>query len=254
MTTNALKQLFTALELSEKEISIFTTLIKFPSGANIATLSTTSHIARGTLYENLANLAEHGIVHKSKGRGTIYRVATVTELETVLKNNIRKAEDNLDILKNSESELQKLIGSPLVKPKFTFTEGSVGSIHAYFTSLQSKEKLVRFIFPENGIIQLLGRKSLEDYLDQRLRYNITARALVNQKDINKETFLTTKNNELREVRKLPKHHDFTSAIVIYDNCVNFFTVGQETISARIESQEFATTMKSLFDTIWEKSS
>lgn len=248
---NDLHELSNLLGLSQKEELIYRTLFSFPLGCNVATLSNATHIPRGTLYGLLEIMTSRGITQQTRHGGKFYRASPLSDLENLLQTRVTQAQDELVRFNNSKENFKKLVGTPIVHPKFTFAEGQSALVQTYFSALQNNEKFIRAIFPEKSVLNKLGRKTVEEFRRNRLARNIQVRSLVSKLDKERDSLLETSEENKMSTRWLPEDYKFSTTILIFDNSVIFFTVQDETISARIESKEYSETMKSLFDTIWD---
>jgi len=60
------------------------------------------------------------------------------------------------------------------------------------------------------------------------------------------------SQNLQELRVFPKDLMFPSTVVIYDNKVAVFSSPREQFAFVIESDEYAQTMKALFEQLWKR--
>jgi sugar-specific transcriptional regulator TrmB len=246
-----ISRLCSLLQLSEKESQIYSELLSFQSGVTVAVLSERTSIPRGTLYGLLDSLVIRGIVLESTTNGKHYRPAPLDELEQLLKAHVSQAQQDVTDFIEMKSEFKNIVNNPIIHPKFTYAEGLTAMIQTYYSTLQNQEKFIRAIFPESSVIDTLGKKVVEDFKVERKRRGIQVRTLVASKNILRDSLLESSVDNNMEIRNLPNDYSFSATFLIFDNKVNFFTVGSELISARIESREYSETMKSLFDTIWD---
>ncbi len=244
-------QLKTLLEISDKEWLVFKALLvsKFP--LSVAALSKMTKLPRSTTYDAIDALLVLGIVETEQKHGKTFQSMPIEHIEKMLQQRVRSAESKLEQFKQSKTDIENIIGSDkIVIPKLTYSYGREGALQGYFSSLQTKEKFVRCVWPEQKMIEKIGVKTIEEYLEMRINSGIRIRVLGDSIDPNK-SFLQDSESKLREVHMLPKNIQLKTAIIIFDDTVNFFTLGDQMISARIENAEFSETMKTLFDALWD---
>ena len=69
----------------------------------------------------------------------------------------------------------------------------------------------------------------------------------------KNAIFSDHKKHLRKVRYKQKDLEINSTILLWDNMIGFITNREETFGTLIESEDFATTMKSWFQVLWSTS-
>lgn len=250
-TSDSIDNLCSLLELSSKESLIYRKLLEYPAGVSVAILSDKIKIPRGTLYGILDGMVSRGTVQLSTNGGKQYRPTPLDELENFMKTKVTRAQDELELFKNSKQAFSKIIGKAQTHPKFTYNHGEAGLVQTYFSILQTEEKFIRAIFPEKNVLDKLGRATVLEFKKLRLGRGIKVKTLISMESLQEDSLLESSERNNMETKLLPLHLKFPASIFIFDSTVAFFTTGDETTSAKIESKAYSETMKSLFDTIWD---
>jgi sugar-specific transcriptional regulator TrmB len=247
-----LKTLIDLLNLSEKSSTVFQALFtsKFP--LTVVSLSKITKIARSTLYDILDDLVQKALVESEEKHSKTFQSVSLEQIEYILKNRAILAQKQVETFEQNKRAIESAMnGEKIIIPKLTYSHGIESVQKAYFSSLQAKEKLLRFVWPEERMLKNFPPTVVNEYLKMRIANKVSVKVLGNNPKT-KNTFMLTEPAQLREVKILPEISILKTGIMIFDDTVNFFTLGDQMISAHIENAEFSDTMKALFDALWAK--
>ena len=249
---SALEQLKIIFNIKERDFLIYKSISLHNRPVSVTDLSKIVDLPKSTLYDHLKNLMKEGLIESNGAYGKRYFPTSLDALGEILNRRLQYNQKQEELFQTIRPKLEHEITQKAFPPKFTYSEGAEALLLAYYSSLQTEEKLLRFVFPENKMFQQLGSSTLADYHQKRLRKKIFARVLATEANVTDNSYLVSSQPALREVKLLPHHHEFTASIIIFDDTVHFFTLESQLISARVTNREFAQTMRVMFDAIWEK--
>lgn len=237
------------LGLKEKEVAAYITLLKL-SGAGAHHIAKEAKLERTTIYPILESLCEKGLAHKVvKGKRYEYVAEPLVALEQLVKNKIVILDDLLPLLAGmTRSQSSK----PVVKYYDTLPDIK----HVFAERANSKEKLVRDFASIENVVEVFGRRFIDNQIENRIKNKVRVLSLrrgPKEEDIQDDWYIRAdgSNHLLREVRYLDRKIMFNqSLITIYDNSVGIFSSEKELFALIIESQDFSAAMKVLFDIAW----
>ncbi|MBI4054391.1 MAG: hypothetical protein HY397_03630 [Candidatus Doudnabacteria bacterium] len=114
--------------------------------------------------------------------------------------------------------------------------------------------MVRVYWPILDVIKLLGPRFVEEFNHKRINQKITLKTIWPRTQTppqKKFPFLQAGIESKREVRLAPEGVDFSLGYTIYGNTVRFISSSKESFGFLITSREFAQTMITNFDIIWD---
>ena len=207
-------------------------------------------LERTTIYQILKSLCSKGLAHKVvRGKRYFYATESVGALEQFVKSKI----SNLD---NLIPLLAGIAGSHSAKPVVKYYETLPDIKRVFAGRTDSKEKLVRdFAFVSN-VVEVFGKRFIDNQIEKRMANKVKALSLrrgPKEKDVRDDWYIRAdkSKNLLREVRYLDPKLTFDQALItIYDHTVGIFSSEKELYALIIESQEFSKVMKVLFDIAW----
>jgi sugar-specific transcriptional regulator TrmB len=213
------------------------------------TLADRAQVKRSTLYEMLPGLIEKGLITESVRGKRKFLVAQ--DLQGYLED--RKA--RLEKVESIVPQLRALLATATSKPRLLLYEGVEGVKKVWYDHLLQKQEVLEVVGTEN--IQPELQKYLKQYyIIERTRRRISTKMLISGPAV--AGILNTKTDpyELREVKAMDgKLFPIPVALDIYgDNVsITLHRADSEPIGLIIRSQEIATTLRSLFNFIWNKS-
>jgi len=244
-----IKKLLQDAGFLDKEIAVYLTLLELGRGT-VSEISRKAGINRSTGYVTLDSLANKGIVSVS-GKEPKQEYAAESP-EKLFEYVTLQAEKQKHLVKNISDLLPELISLHNVgdRPRVRFYEGLAGLEYVYNDTLNSKEDIYSTSTYEEMHDAL--PKYFETYYARRVKKGIFVRTFVadtplahirkaNDKKEYRETFLVPQDKF-----QLP------TDIEIYDNKV-MFASWREKLGVIIESQEIATTLRSVFKLALEES-
>jgi len=112
--------------------------------------------------------------------------------------------------------------------------------------------LFEFLCPD--MIELFGKREMEQIIDERIKRKIEVKTLRSR--LSEEEFVGSEKTEeaYRQFKYLPDDQNLQMGIVIFDNKVNLFSPIKENFGLQIESEAFSQIMKYMFENLWQQSS
>jgi sugar-specific transcriptional regulator TrmB len=238
----------TNLGLSETESRVYLAALELGETLHSA-LAEKANIKRPTLYyEVLPNLLKKGLITESiKGKR---KYLAAQDIELFLESKKMQLEQAQNLI----PELRLLLATATTKPKLLLYEGAEGIKKVWFDHLVQKQPILEFVGIEN--IELGLQKYLKNYyILERVKRKIPEKMLVSGPTVAGIFKVKSDPYELRIVKNISdKIFPIPLSCDIYGNNVSFtlHRKDSEPIGLIIRSKEIATTMRSLFNFIWEK--
>ena len=237
------------LGLKDKEVAAYVALLKLVE-ANAHQIAKEAKLERTTIYQTLKTLCDKGLAHKVvKGKRYFYAAEPVGALEQFVKSKITTLDGLLPLLAG-------ISGSHSTKPVVKYYENLADIKRVFAGRADSKEKLVRdFAFVKN-VVEVFGKRFIDNQIEKRLANKIKVLSLrrgPKEKDVQDDWYIRADKSKdlLREVRYLDPKLTFDQPLItIYDHTVGIFSSEKELSALIIESKEFSKAMKVLFDIAW----
>lgn len=203
-------------------------------------------ISRTTAYDVLAKLLHEGLVTQVQKAGRYHVIAEdPARLLHVLDDRRRTVEEVLP-------ELRSIFNVSIVKPRIRFYEGLDGIKTVLYDTLTCQSKSLLGILSMGDLLEVPGRKEMEDYIARRIATGISLKVLRSrEKDVG--DIWPTRAADLRELGYVPAGLVFTMTTYIYDQKVSFISSRRENFGMIIESEEFARMHENLFRILWQAS-
>jgi HTH-type transcriptional regulator, sugar sensing transcriptional regulator len=238
----SLQKFLSSLGLDEKSQKVYLALLQ--SGDAPATvISKRAGIKRTTTHHHLESLIGLGLASSYRQQNVKRFVAeNPSKIKGLLEAKIAMFEKSLP-------ELQKV---SVIKERFTklrLFEGEEGIGQIVEEELASQEKIVRSIGSMKDLRKAANGKIT--FTSRRLEKKIFSRCLRPENDEFKKGWLEKQQQDLREVRLLPKDSDYPGMTFIYDDKVAVITPDEEGIGFIITSKTFSQGIKTTFDLLWE---
>lgn len=251
-TTNGMKDpkvILKQIGLTDSEISVYLAMAGGRTKARDILKSTGEK--RPTMYYALSSLEKRGLIGKQKVNGEYEYILESPERLEILVQEKKKDIDSL------LSEVQSLI--PDIQsndrgiddvPSMTFFEGKKAIKIIIMESLYCKSGHIETIIPEENYFLDLGRHFAAEYVDERIRRNITTKNLWTF-EIDKPT-LSTYYEKHSEVRVLPPvmKDMFKTSVMIYDDTVLYISSLRSGYCIKITAAEHADMMRAIFQGLW----
>ncbi len=205
-------------------------------------------IKRPTLYEFLPKLLEQGLLSETVIGKRRYLVAEDPEVF------LDKKHSDLAQIELLVPQLRLLLATASVKPKIIFYEGVEGLKKIYQDNLRENEPTLELV----GIDKI--QPEIETYINRyyipsRVKKRIALKMLISGSEKNDSWNYKTDPYMLRETKTISnKFFPIPMDCNIYGDTVALavYRSDSEPIGLIIRSKEIATTMRSLFNFIWEK--
>ncbi|MEI7891147.1 MAG: helix-turn-helix domain-containing protein [bacterium] len=239
---NIAKKLET-LGIVGKEAEIYLELLKLKESP-LTNLAKAANIKRTSVYYCLDALIKKGLVG------------------IIVKNNKKlyfpeEPKDGLGgLVQQQKSAVEELLpqlkdiygkGSSLPAIKIYYNATGIRSV--FEDVLYCKEKIGRYYVSDFSIDEMLGDAFLKSFVKKRISTGIKSLSMrTSSYAPQRETELQA-SKQLRETKIMPEGVNFSPYMCIYDNKTVVISA-KEKMGFIIESQEFATAQKTIFDTIW----
>lgn len=241
------------LGLSTEEAEIYLSLLnKGEQGAS--ELSKTTKVKRTYIYSVSASLIKKGLISQvKKGKTTVFNPMSPDKLLTLAhdkKQKAEQAEQTLEaILPNLKTKFEVVDNKPVV----TYYEGVEGIKKIYKDILNTNESILLFrsIYDDkNSEVDSIVLKQIEE----QVKRGIKTRTITPLEKSTKDTFLNFDSSRLVE-RHIVKstHLDLPAQIIIYGSKVVLISLKKEIIVTLLDNSDIATTMRNIFELIWELS-
>lgn len=211
-------------------------------------LAEKAQIKRPTLYKFLPNLFDKGLLSETVIGKRRYLVAEDPE------SYIEKKESELELMHKYLPKLRSLLSTASVKPKIIFYEGVEGVKKIYLDNLRERKPTLNLLSLEN-IHPDIDEYASYYYIPERIKRGINIDILISGSIKSPAMHLRTDPYALRHVKILdPSKFPIPLDCYIYGDNVSFslWRKDSEPIGIIIRSKEIATTMRSIFNFIWEK--
>ena len=246
MNKKSILTIFEQTGLSPAESIVYTALL---SGAQTAQeIMKITDEKRPTVYYCLNSLEKRGLLSKTgKELGAKFQVESIDNLSELVTRNISKQNNLLeDINKVKEVFTKKDVVSKTVVSHY---EGLQAINTAIFSTLYTKEKLIRSVVPEKNFFHQSGKKFVLEYVTEKKRRNVKTKALwesIPQKSVFEEFYKEA------EVRKFSQDmiSKFDSTLFVYDNKTLYISPKNDLYAVLIQSDSHAQMMKSVFENMW----
>lgn len=250
---NKIETFLKNLGLSEKEIAVYLAGLK--AGPILASqVSRRTGFTRQHTYDLLKSLEQKGFLSKlGKNYGQRFVMEDPKNLKNVIerqKNKLEKLEEKLETLL---PEMESFYSSKGIVPKIKFFEEIEGIKDLYEDMLNCRSKKQYYLGSLKEMSAMVGEDYLKNFVERRIGKKIHSKSIrVKGQEMQDEFYQDTEKYN-REVRYAPDDVKYLQTIVLYDEKVAVVSSQKENFGFVVESEEFAETMKILFDSLWDKS-
>ncbi len=212
--------------------------------ASVQTIAHTAQTERTNAYDAIeALIAKRLMSATASGKRTLYIAEPPETLQTIL-------EEKQNSLKTLLPELRSLYHTSEFKPRIRYYEGIEGYKAVYEDNLTNKEKLLFGIYSIKTSIDVLGRDYLRRAVDRRVKAGIWLK-VARSRETEVEGIYRSSQDELREVRFVPKGMIFPISTFVYDNKVVYLSSEKELFGMIIESKDMADAHRNYFNALWQ---
>jgi sugar-specific transcriptional regulator TrmB len=239
---NIIKQL-EKLGILGKEAEVYIELLKAKE-ATVIQISRNTEIKRTSVYYCLDALVKKGVI------GMIERDSKKLYFAEDPKNSLG------NLVKQQESTIRDLLpqikdiygkGSSL--PAIKIYHNLAGIKNVFDDLLSCQEKVGRYYVSDFSVDEMLGEAYLKAFVKKRISLGIKSLSMRSGDYMPEREQDETSVKQLRETRVLPANLNSCPYMCIYDNKTVVISA-KEKMGFIIESQEFATAQKAIFDMIW----
>lgn len=240
------QELLSQFGLSKEESSIYIAALEL--GESLPShLAEKAGVKRPMLYKLMPSLFSKGLLTQTVKGKRRYIIAEEPQLL------MEKKQAELKMLEEKIPELQLLLRTAKIKPHIVFYEGVEGLKKVYMDSLQGKQPILNFVGLEN-IHPEVDLYVKNYYIPQRVNRRIPIRVVASGETTTQQIKLKTDPYALRELKIINKEK-FPIPLdgYIYGDNISFILIRKdsEPIGVIIRSKEIATSMRSLFELIWQ---
>jgi sugar-specific transcriptional regulator TrmB len=246
--------LFKELDLSEVSQRIYSHLIE--SGSSSARqLSENLNIPRPSVYDNIKILIQNGlVVEQIQNNKKLFQVDDLKNLPRLIKTKIDKLDKEKRTIEKVLPSLAKTLSS--IEPKIKFYSGVEGVKQVLNDILWYENIETLAMWPISEMIRVLGYDYFENHNRDRIRQNISIRAIWPQERstrLKDHPALGVGKGFLREIRLAPKRMVWDMGYWNYADKVAFISSRKETFGFIVSSKDFSQLLKAQFDIIWSMS-
>lgn len=229
--------------LTNNEAKTYLKLLQKGS-ASAYEISKATGILRQTTYEILDSLLNKGIVSFSLNGGTkVFCAMEPKALEQMLESKKKRFSEIVPELERIAKENKKKI----------IVETYIGEkgIKNIYEDMLAEGKDIYHIMDFEEYANLFKELFLKSFITKRASKGIHFKAIITQGSPYKG--LGTSNKEqLREIRYLKNVPNFKATTFFYADKCGYFILAETPIGILIKNKEITDSIKSLFNTLWEK--
>ncbi len=229
--------------LNEKEAKTYLALLAVDN-ASVIDLGKKTDINRTTVYIVLESLMQKGLVSETKvGKKTHYQAEAPERLETYVERQKVVFEERAKRVKDIIPEIKSIQRDSGERPVLKYFDGREAALNSNrdFFNAQDKEGIGYFIFNRDLVEEVFSPQEILEIQKIRPTRKIKGLSLYTSK----HTDLTS--NELTSRKKIDgEKYPITCDVSIYEDRVQFVTLGKKLSSIFIQSKDVADTLKSLF--------
>lgn len=201
---------------------------------------------RATVHDALKQLITRGLVSFAvTGKKRRYIASHPERLEALLRARERQ-------LTAALPELTSLFKVSGLRPRIQLFEGPDNARVIHEMTLSCKSKLLCGFISLPNQNTTVGQDYMKDFIPRRATAGIQANLISSASEQAKDLW-NSSHAELRLAKFAPDELFFPISMYIYDNMVSLVGTRRENFGLAIESPELATTMKTLFEIIWQTS-
>ncbi len=229
--------------LSKNEAVVYLAVLELGQ-ASIWEIAKKSGIKRPTCYVLLEELAFKGYASNSNdGKRVLYSVSSPKQL-------LQAVERRQERFVKSLAQLEGVASKSPQKPIVRLYEGVSGVVEAYNLSLEQPKGQEILIYG-TAQVQISYEEFITDYLKNRVKKGIMARAILPDNELNRQV-LGQDKEQLRQTRFLPQDKfDPATEINVFSDTITYIAHSEsEPFGTVIESASLAALEKQRFELLW----
>ena len=229
--------------LNEKEAGVYLALLQVDS-ASVVDIAEKTKIKRPTVYIVLETLAKKGLVSEVEiGKKTHYAAESPERLESfverqkvILDEHARRLKDVMPQLKSVQREGGE---RPVIK-FFDGKEAAYQDTSVFFAEGMKNEDTGYFVYNRDLIEEVFTQREIDDVARKRPKLKIKAVSIYNysKKELSSDNLSDRTRVDFRE---FPIKCDMS----VYEDRIEFVTLGKRISSIFIQSRDVADTLKTL---------
>lgn len=238
-----IKAILEQFGLLGKKTDVYLAALELGS-STVIEIAKKANIKRTTCYDILVDLEKAGLISETaKGKKRLF----VGEDPEKMQKKLKERES---IFSEILPQLKSIHNVKGVKPKIQFYEGKEGLRKVYEDTLQYSNEILAFATED--IVKVLGMDWATNYIGNRIKKGIHQRAIVPKTEFIIEGFSSKDQNQNRMTKLIdPKKYPFSVEINIYGHQKIALMSGKEETGIIIEGKEVYTTMKCIFELLWD---
>jgi sugar-specific transcriptional regulator TrmB len=228
---------------TEKEATVYISLLSFKR-ATAYLIHQRSGLKKATAYVILENLVQKGFALKiPKNKKTLYIAKSPAECIKLFQEKLNDAKEMLP-------ELMAIQKKDEEKVNISYYEGIEGIKEIYNDKLKYAGEYMAF--GSEDTVSALGYEWMEQFIQNRVKKNISVRAITPTTQYFKENLFQKNTPELRTIKFIDQEkYPFSIGIDIYGSSKVSLISGKEVMGTIIESSEVHNTMKMIFELLWK---
>lgn len=235
--------------LSDNEAKVYLAMLEL-GPSPVLEISAKSGVNRPTTYVQIESLKKMGLVStQTKGKKQLFVAESPEQLESVLEQTCRVAEQKKSELEKIMPELKTIFNLTGERPQVRFFEGKEGLIKMGREFLKAKEKKIIGLTSIDDVLKVFPEITRESYSSDRVKRNIESRSLYTS---SKGPIWKRHDKELlREAKFIPPEKmPFSADITVFDDKVAIAALKGRVSGAIIEHREIADSFRGLFELVW----
>lgn len=238
-----LERTLVELGLHETEARFYLAALELGE-APIREIAAKAGISRTNAYDVLARLEAQGLLTSEEAGPRNMRVVPVdpSRLAEIFDNRRRRLESILPDLRSLH-----VVGTG--RPRVRYHEGLAGIQSVLDETLTCRSKKLLGILSMRDLYEVPGRAWMDAHVQRRIAAGVALRVVRSRSnDLHARWMDSTQ--ELRELRFAPPDFETSMTTYIYDETVTFISSRREHFAMTIESAEFASLQRQLFEALW----
>lgn len=211
--------------------------------ATVIEIAKKAGIKRTTSYDILMDLKVAGLVSETiQGKKRLF----IGENPEKIQKDLQKKESLFSEILPQLKSIHNISG---IKPKIRFYEGKEGLKEVYTDTLNYSGEIL--MFGSYDVVSILGMDWAKNYLNQRIKKNIYAKAIIPGNELMIQNFISRDQEQRRSTKIIDsKKYPFSIEINIYGHQKIALMSSKDEMGIIIESAEIYKTLKLIFELLW----
>ncbi|HSI21100.1 MAG TPA: helix-turn-helix domain-containing protein [Verrucomicrobiae bacterium] len=220
--------------------------------SNIVPIAEKVKLPRTSVAYLLEKLQEEGLIEILERRGRKHYIPyPPRNILTKFKEKEEQAKEHSASFAQLVPELNRLYENTPHQPKVRIFKGEELR-DIYEEMLNTKPKEICYVGSTKQIEEVVGARFLQDWVKRRAAAGIWTRAIRVKSEEPKDSVYAAGKEGQRDVRYAPTGFKSPANILIYGDTVVVVTTAKESFGVVTTSPDYATSMQSWFEELWEK--